>query len=343
MNFMIPAGGDDACHAGVTATGVLSSLKIGSEVLPMLNIIESPSCHVVCAVIVTYNSGPGLVSNVRMISSQVRHIILVDNGSGEVGGRHVADAATAVPNAQVLLMGGNQGIAAALNAGIASAHHQGFHWVVTLDQDSTPEPDMVQRLLATLVATGDACVAVIGPTLLDAHARTQLQKPVPPVDDGRDVMQPLTLMTSGCLTSVFCWQEIGGFREDLFIDYVDHEYCLRCTSHGWQLRQSDAILNHRLGAMRTHHLFGYLRFNVTHHSVRRRYYITRNRLLIWRIYGARYPRWVLSDVRAAVIELAKIVLVERAKLRKLVAIGLGLRDGFCRHAGERNYRVFSEE
>ena len=298
-----------------------------------------PSLEDVCAVIVTYNPGPGLVRNVRAIAAQVAQVMMVDNGSGDAGMRHVAEAAT-VSNAQVLPMGRNRGIAAALNAGIARAHDQGFAWVVTLDHDSTPEPGMVAGLLSTLAQAGDERIALVGPTLLDIDARTRLQEAVEP--GAEDAARPLTFMTSGCLTSVQCWQEIGGFREDMFIDYVDHEYCLRCASRGWRLRQSAAVLNHKLGAMRTHRLVGSLVFNASHHSVRRRYYITRNRLLTWRLYWSRYPRWVLADVRASAMELAKIVLAEQAKLRKLAAIGLGLCDALCRRTGERNYGVFSE-
>lgn len=308
----------------------------------MQEITESASRHAVCAVIVTYNSGPGLAVNVRTIAAQVDQVILVDNGSNEAGARHIADAVAVVPTAQILLLGNNFGIAAALNAGIASACNQGFAWVITLDQDSTPEADMVQRLLATLMESGEQRVAIVGPTLLDAQAHTQLQKSPSHPDAENNAAQPVTLMTSGCLTSVLCWKEVGGFRDDLFIDYVDHEYCLRCTNHGWQLLQSSAVLNHKLGAMRTHYLFGRIAFNATHHSVLRRYYMTRNRMILWVTYGTCHPKWVAFDVRLFFLELIKIILVEKEKFRKIAAIVLGGRDFFFRNLGERTYKLFSD-
>jgi rhamnosyltransferase len=239
-----------------------------------------------------------------------------------------------------LFLGDNFGIAAALNAGIASACNQGFSWVITLDQDSMPDADMVQRLLATLTESGEQRVALVGPTLLDAQAHTQLQKSSSHPDAENNTVRPVTLMTSGCLTSVLCWKEVGGFRDDLFIDYVDHEYCLRCASHKWWLLQSSAVLNHKLGAMRTHYLFGRIAFNVTHHSVGRRYYMTRNRMILWVMYGACHPKWVAFDVRLFFLELIKIILVEKEKFRKIAAVALGARDFFCRNLGRRTYKLF---
>lgn len=290
----------------------------------------------VSAVIITYNPGQELARNVRAISEQVAQVIVVDNGSSATGMEHVTEAST-IPNTQLLLLGRNRGIAAALNAGIGLARDQGFNWVVTLDHDSMPEPDMVEGLLTTLSVTDNKRIALIGPTLLDIEARTQLQKAVDLTNDNTTL--PLTLMTSGCLTSVRCWKEVGGFREDLFIDYVDHEYCLRCTSLGWRIHQSTAVLNHKLGAMRTHRLVGPMVYNTSHHSPHRRYYITRNRLIVWQIYWIKYPTWVLKDARACIIEIIKIILSEQFKLRKFAAISLGIFDALFNRVGERKYRI----
>lgn len=299
-------------------------------------ITSSSSRSSVCAVIVTYNPGQELARNVRAISEQVALVIVVDNGSSAIGMQHVTDAST-ISNTKLLLLGRNRGIAKALNVGISLARDQGFDWVVTLDHDSMPEPDMVEGMLTTLPITNNERIALVGPTLLDIEARTQLQKTVDSVTDNTTL--PLTLMTSGCLTSVRCWKEVGGFREDMFIDYVDHEYCLRCTSLGWRIFQSTAILNHKLGAMRTHRLVGSIVYNSSHHSPRRRYYITRNRLLVWQTYWMKYPIWVLNDARACIIEIIKIILSEQFKLRKIAAIGLGIFDALFRRDGERNYKI----
>lgn len=299
--------------------------------------IPSKSLHSsVSAVIITYNPGQELSRNVRAISEQVAQVIVVDNGSSATGMNYVTEAST-IPNTQLLLLGRNCGIAAALNAGIDLAHGQGFNWVITLDHDSMPEPDMVESLLNTLSVANDKQIALIGPTLLDIDARTKLQESVD--TNNGETSLPLTLMTSGCLTSVRCWKDVGGFREDLFIDYVDHEYCLRCTSLGWKIHQSTAVLNHKLGAMRTHRLVGPMVYNTSHHSPHRRYYITRNRLLVWKIYCLLYPNWVLKDARACIIEIIKIILSEQFKLRKIAAIGLGIFDALFSRNGERKYNI----
>jgi rhamnosyltransferase len=43
------------------------------------------------------------------------------------------------------------------------------------------------------------------------------------------------VMTSGCLTNLAIWDESGGFSDELFIDEVDHDYCLNVRRHGYRV------------------------------------------------------------------------------------------------------------
>ena len=292
----------------------------------------------VCAVIVTYNPSKKLDENIRVISSQVGKIIIVDNGS-KITGLNYLDKVLINHNVQLLNLASNQGIGTALNIGIQCASDQGFCWVVTFDQDSLPSEDMMKEMIDTLTLAKDERIAIIGPTLVDIDVGTPLNKSVDSMRD--NVYLPLTLMASGCLMNILCWKEVGRFREDMFIDYLDHEYCLRCTNLGWKIYQSKSFLNHKLGAMRSHSLFGLFDYNASHHPASRRYYITRNRILVWRLYIFIYPLWVVRDMYAFIIETIKIVLAEQYKLLKLIAIGCGIVDAIFRRKGKHNYKFLS--
>lgn len=294
-----------------------------------------PNKETICAVIVAFNPSARLAANARAIAHQVAQVLVVDNGSAGPGSVAVADAAR-VQGVEALLLPRNTGIAAALNTGIACARDRHFQWVITLDQDSTPEPDMVARLAAVLDLPGEGTLAIVAPILFDDDSGTFFQRTEASM---RREKSPSTYMTSGSLTNVRCWEETGGFMESLFIDYVDHEYCLRCAELGWRSAQGSGVLHHKLGSMRRHRILG-LRFRATHHSVRRRYYIARNRIVVWRRYWRRFPLWVLSDVLAGAVELAKILLAEKDRGRKLVAMCIGIWDAGNGLLGERNYRLF---
>jgi rhamnosyltransferase len=136
-----------------------------------------------------------------------------------------------------------------------------------------------------------------------------------------------TTMTSGNLVNVEIATAVGGFDDSLFIDYVDHEFCLRLRRHGYQVVESTrAKLRHSLGRMERR-TFVFRHVHVTNHSVVRRYYMTRNRLLLWRQFWRHEPTWVLVDMRRFVSESMYVVLYEQQVREKLWVILRGLRDG----------------
>ena len=94
--------------------------------------------------IVLYNpKQEQLEKNITHIIDQVDRLYLVDNGSDhieEVRRKYEGD-----PRVLILSMGENKGIAAALNRMMAEGEAEGFDWVLTLDQDSICESDLLQK------------------------------------------------------------------------------------------------------------------------------------------------------------------------------------------------------
>jgi rhamnosyltransferase len=58
----------------------------------------------------------------------------------------------------------------------------------------------------------------------------------------------------------------------------------------------------------------------------RRYYITRNRLLVWQQYWRFEPAWVLRDMRRFLSESAGIVFFEKDTAAKVRMTLRGIRD-----------------
>lgn len=119
---------------------------------------------------------------------------------------------------------------------------------------------------------------------------------------------------------------VGGFDERLFIDYVDHDFCLKLRRRGFRVLQATAAqLLHSLGSM-DRRLLLVKRINVTHHVAVRRYYISRNRLVLWQRYRRQEPVWVLRDVRRFFSEAVYMLLFEREVSKKLRMMARGIRD-----------------
>lgn len=276
----------------------------------------------VCAVIVTYRPGAEFAGYLEAIRSQFRPVIVVDNGSAGTA----LDMLRGHAGADVLLLeqGRNTGLGAALNTGVREARARGFRWAVLFDQDTLPTGDMV-ACFAGILADHPAAenVAVIGSRFQDRNrpaatlARTEVGGPLW-IDKRR-------VITSGSLLSLAAYEALGSFREDLFIDSIDHEFCQRAKDGGWSVLQTTAtLLSHSVGNYRQHSLLG-LKIWRSHHSAMRCFFMTRNRMLLARERG-QYGKLLRGTFRA-LEDSGLILLFEEDKAAKVRATLAGYVAG----------------
>lgn len=292
-----------------------------------LNATTEPS---VCAVMVSYYPSAETLENIRLLLTQVQTLVVVDNGSNasEVGTlRAISQSA----GFHLLENRENLGIAEALNQGIAWAKSQGYPWVILLDQDSTVTSGFINQMFATWKSHPHReRVGSIHPryrhSLTGAEARLRRGK----YEGG-----PLTSMTSGALMPTWIFDRVGYFASDFFIDCVDHEYCFRLLASGYYVVDSKgAVLLHSPGKAAKVNVLGFS-FSPTHHSAVRRYYMSRNRIVVCRKYLPVLPALVLQYIYAAFRETAKCFLCERDRARKFRNFLLGTWDGLVGRMGKR--------
>jgi rhamnosyltransferase len=154
--------------------------------------------------------------------------------------------------------------------------------------------------------------------------------------EGRDVSKcrfvapdgaPLEVMTSGSFIPVSVFDSCGEFREDFFIDQVDHEFGFRVRECGFIVVVSEeAFLIHVPGSPREHTFLGVMRFKTTHHNAMRRYYMTRNGIVMVRRNWKSHPMWSRSVAKALLMLPIQVVLAERQKWKKLRNIFIGTVD-----------------
>lgn len=256
----------------------------------------------ICAVLVLYYPGPEVMNNILTWCRQVERIYVVDNSEFPV--QQVADCFVTLDNVRYLPQGENLGVARALNIGAIKAAEAGYDLLLTMDQDSNAAPDMVEQMMACLITSDPNESGMISPFHL-----TKAVKSPNGVKPCQDVMTP---MTSGCLLNLRTYQNVGPFRDDFFIDFVDNEYCLRLRREGYRvIRANRALLKHQVGDLRT-----YGPFVATNHSPLRRYYKTRNRLYVFREYLAIFPGHCLFDLVRLTKEIGSILLFEEQKWAK---------------------------
>ena len=277
----------------------------------------------IAAVVVLYHPAPDVIGNIRSWAGQVGAIVAVDNSAGDAS--TVVSAIAALGKVTLIRNSSNQGIARALNIGAEKAGEEGYDFLLTMDQDSCAEGDMVRRMLECLDGRDMAHFGMISPFHVTRSGH------VPGRETCQDVMTP---MTSGCLLSLRAYRAVGSFLDKLFIDFVDNEYCLRLRKCGFSVcRANQARLEHSVGDTKK-----YGPFIATNHSPLRRYYKTRNRMYVFARYVRSFPGHCLFDLVRMMKEIVSIILFEGEKQDKLGMMWRGWHDyrkgRFGKYAGQ---------
>lgn len=286
------------------------------------------------AVIVTYN--PDLVNLARLLERlqpQLDQIVVVDNASSG----SAAKLSQLVSAAQAVLIENpsNLGIAEALNQGSAIARESRADHLLFLDQDSLPAENMVASLLDAFESKQrqGISVAAVGPSYTDVKG--QHASPFVRLDGLRlrrvECAEHQTvcvdhLISSGSLLSMPALADIGGMESDLFIDYVDTEWCLRAKSKGYQLYGvADAKMSHDLGDGTV----SFMGRKLPLHSPLRHYYLLRNGVWLLRRPWVGF-RWRCMDARrlCLIYIVYSLFVGDRVNNWKMMTRGLwhGLTD-----------------
>lgn len=294
--------------------------------------------NLICGVMVAYNPTEEVGANLQAMVRECGRVLVVDNGSTP----EVLERMSLIPGVQILALGKNFGVAKALNCGAVWARERNYQWMVTFDQDSKPEPGMVAALWATHLRHPEA--AVVGPCIREVGARGPEYRwvrrhPKWPWFFQRvechevDLPEVTMMITSGSMVELAVWADLGGFAEELFIDYVDIDYCLKTVLAGRKIAVSAAAgLNHKLGARQAGRILG-RDLRPMHHAPFRHYYIARNRMLVWRRYALGVPHWAVFDLVFAGYNAFRVLVFESPKWAKLKAMALGARDGCLGRSG----------
>lgn len=295
---------------------------------------EGDGCAGIAAIIVCFHpDADKLAALIKTIAPAVELVIVFDNGGLDSSCLPVVGVRVRVESHK----GANVGIGMALNLSSQIASQAGCRYAISFDQDSLPEPGMIDTLIAELhgaIARG-LKVAAIGPQLVDVrddqHRRSIFIRFVGHrgFDRGGEGTGEVSLLiTSGCLYNLQAWEEIP-FDDRLFIDHVDFNWCLRLLRQGFVLLGTTrARMCHELSA-------GLVKLNwitLTQYSPLRRYFQCRN--AIYQIlYEAMPPgarRFLLKNLVSTVMAAA---WADEARWRSLGQCARGLMHGLFRHLG----------
>ena len=276
----------------------------------------------VCATMVTYNTGKEVEVGLRATIPQVAEVAIIDNGSGQDTIAILEYLRNRFLNLVIFRNTENLGIAAALNRGVKYALERGYDWVLTLDDDSEPEPDMVQKMLGAYYSfelQERNKIAILAPNYTIIKGLVYRQGPSNIIP---------AAIASGQLVKTDIFSKAGFYKEDFFIDGVDHEFCLRLLKFGFKtLLVPSAVLKQRMGPNPELKKFLGKKFVVANHAPLRYYYTYRNGLYLYRNYFIHAPWWTLRSMFSVTYLFGKMIFFEKQKLEKMAMICRGLFDG----------------
>lgn len=300
----------------------------------MLDRAGPPRPHQICAVIVTYNIGAAIDRCFSAIHNQVGHVLIVDNCSDEATRLELSSLAG--PRVTLILNPHNEGIAHAYNRAIEWIRSAGFQWVLLLDHDSEATAGMVQELIETYILLwqqGTRNIGIVGTNLFELSTQRYLL--AGSHGDKTSFVEDDSVTSSGSLISLSVFDSGLRFNEDLFIYYVDTDFCRRLKRAGYRtFISSAAVLLHREGDRRVHK-FLWRTATYNHYSKEARYYLMRNAIYLLRkgTLDRNDLRWIL---RRYWNDHLKILVFDERRFTVLWHSLRGLLDGLRGKLGPMN-------
>jgi rhamnosyltransferase len=294
----------------------------------------------ITAIIVSYQPNILTLANLAStLSLQCKKVIIIDNTVPAC--LPLVALSKRYLNIQTISLGENLGVGAAQNIGLRQALNTGCEGIVLFDQDSTVDSAYIHDiwhsyLIAATITKGR--IAAVGPNYTDSkHTASspfvkiigfKVSRVICKSDD--TFVNVDCLIASGCLLIPTFLQDIGLMREDLFIDYVDTEWCLRAKKKGYLCIGSCTVkMQHSIGDDSA--LLLGRRFTI--HSPLRHYYLMRNAIALY-LYTNLSLQWKIADAMRLICKFGVYALIGKPCQAHLAMMIKGLWHGTIKRMGK---------
>lgn len=285
----------------------------------LIDVHRARSVVIDFAVFACFNPPSDIIDRIAAVALQVSAVVVVDDGSTDID-LSMYDALAAIDNVSVVVEPENRGIAHSLNIGFAAALEAGANSVVAFDQDAIVDDSLIESL-ARAVRELDRSVpdwGAVGPGVVNGFTYDG--------NRNQDLVSTYELIQSAAVFNARALRECGLADESLFIDSVDTDLCLKLRAGGFGVYVDGRIeLAHPIGNGRTFDVFG-RRLSSTNHSATRRYYMTRNRLVMFARYGRAEKKWCAGAMFWFVVSIVLSITVADHRWATLRATARGMGD-----------------
>lgn len=264
----------------------------------------------ITAIVILYNPEKYVIDNIQSYAGYVDNVIAVDNSDKHISS--IVESIKLIYNLSYISLNGNYGIAYALNIGIDKGLKNGCDWILTMDQDSRFNGNLIETYKEFLNTHNGKNIGALCPIYLFDRVKEKKQTVC---KAKKLVMQSANLVNAQVI------REIGMYNEKLFIDGVDYEYCFRMRKAGYLIVQcANAKLKHAPAETRVLKFGNCTIFKYGIASPLRYYYQARNLLYIAIKYKS------LRILCECLYKLAKILFLFDNKMSYLRMYREGMLD-----------------
>ena len=284
--------------------------------------MENTLNDLISGCVILYNPNAIVIDNIITYIDKLHILYVVDNSDKHNEG--VIKQLLALSNKVIYVdNGGNIGIATALNKACNLACNAGYKWMLTMDQDSFFSDTSFFELIGN---KNNPKVAIYAASYTNEYDRW-----VKEFDLNFDEVH--YLITSANVLSLNAWKHVNGFEDKLFIDEVDHDFCLKLRKLNYVLLSSKQLfLQHAVGEISETSVKIKPKLNL--HQPIRYYYIARNGLYICKKYFFSDINFALKRLFYLLKAFVKIILLYPDKLRYLKFYFTGVKDFFLSRYGK---------
>jgi len=295
------------------------------------------------SVIVTYNPNISILKQcIDSLINQTDKIYIIDNTNLGCNDLEVFNDKKKI---DVIFLNNNMGIAYAQNIGINIAINEGADFVLTSDQDTIYPYNYVKEMMFFYEKyKNNYRVGALAPLFRDLNSRREIEpvlvlknkklKKVYNVNNLDECISVSHVISSGMIIPVNVLNDVGLMKEELFIDWVDTEWCWRIRVCKYDiLVNKNLIINHRLGN-ESKLIFKY---KIQNHSMLRQYYNIRNALVVLKEY------WHFPCYREyIIIILLKNIIVYflKNRIKEFVLLYFAISDFFKKKMFKCTHKIW---
>jgi rhamnosyltransferase len=269
--------------------------------------------HMLAGCIILYNPDTAICSNMETYLPFLDVLYIIDNTetANQVLIKTIKDLSPKIIYQQQET---NIGIASALNVAANLAVNAGYKSLLSMDQDSFfLNGEFFDTWRGEI--ENDSKVGITAASYTLGYDRWQKEYSV-------NYNEIHYAVTSGNVINLYAWKHVEGFEDKLFIDEVDHDYCLKLSKYGYKILTSKKILmRHMVGEFHQKKTGKFIL-----HSPLRYYYMARNVLYVCKKYCFDDFNFAAGRFYYLLKMLAKIILRYPDKANYLKYFFAGVAD-----------------